>query len=88
MSNDQKKDQPKINPQADAANPDFQAVPVPDVEFVVPFLSVAESADVQANPELLGMYMAHVRTMIDAKTWEAIQNGATASRIRLFVDFE
>lgn len=64
---------------------------VPDVEFAVPFLLAVtpdEGEKLQPNPELMVAYFDSVHALLKAKTIEAIQMGATASRVRVFIDFE
>lgn len=66
----------------------------PDIAFVVPFLPSTDDSEghgktAQPNYELLEMYLRHARTFIDAKTLEALQNGAEVGvRVAVFLDFE
>ena len=62
--------------------------------FVVPFLPSTDDSEghgltCRANPELLEKYLAHLRTLIDAKTVEALQAGADVGvKLSFQLEFE
>lgn len=60
--------------------------------FVVPFLSVPSADGLRSpgpNPELLDKYLAHLRTLIDARTVAALQDGADVGvKVSFLIEFE
>jgi hypothetical protein len=66
---------------------------LPLVAFATPFQLVDatfEGADgaLQPDEKLTDLYFDHVRSALRVKSHEAISMGATAARVRVYVDFE